>query len=434
MINASLRPGEFFQPYGVSGTSQLGEQIVLDEVLQGATSFRGDCVFSGEAICKRLVVKHPNTQAPVWKALWCLNGPKNILFRRYTRRDTEHKAIRQRDDRPAEQHAGRLEFMFPEGYSSLDHCLLNIGGQVIRFCSIPSEYGPLWSKNYVVEIPISPYVQRSDDTNDSVVEALSFVLGKRLIRIGETIYGADNYPIKESANNPWSINLNDECGQPELPPITLSTNESRILDESIVSSICEQFYNARKEVHFSDSLSSFWASRTVPAEGSIVFLSMALESLMNAWFKSKKSRSRGKYLSDQEFAPLIKDVLSLAVQRMGDREYKDRILNRIQGSNNVGANERIEFFFQEIGIPLTEFEKDILSRVNHYRHGGSSNASQLKNLILAIRAYETLYHRALLKIIGHTGTYIDYSTYGFPTKSISESLGGPAGDGTKLTR
>ena len=47
----------------------------------------------------------------------------------------------------------------------------------------------------------------------------------------------------------------------------------------------------------------------------------------------------------------------------------------------------------------------------------------MEKYIRLTNAYESLFNRVFLTILGYTGKYIDYCTVGHPEKSMDENLG-----------
>jgi hypothetical protein len=104
-------------------------------------------------------------------------------------------------------------------------------------------------------------------------------------------------------------------------------------------------------------------------------------------------------------------------------------VRRSSCSNQFGVNERFDQFFAELGLRVGDVERDAIRARNKAAHGGTYKRSAHRQLLNCTKAYRTLLHRTILKIIGWEGEYTDYSTYGFPDRPLDAPLGGPEGDG-----
>jgi len=91
----------------------------------------------------------------------------------------------------------------------------------------------------------------------------------------------------------------------------------------------------------------------------------------------------------------------------------------------MGANDRLRFFFNEIGLSVGEMEWWAIGQRNPMAHGAASvfDGSTNEIMIQATDVYRTLFHRIALKLLGYDGAYIDYGTLGHPIRDISEPSG-----------
>jgi len=150
-------------------------------------------------------------------------------------------------------------------------------------------------------------------------------------------------------------------------------------------------------------------------------LSTALDLIQKKWFKSEKSHSKGKPPVDDD----LNKYLPLIENDLGSYLKKERIIGKIKNANEFTLNERLNVFFDEIGLSVGEFEKAIIEQRHKSIHGDLGGKDYQKLLFLVYGAYSLL-NRIILKLIGHAGYYVDYSTYDFPYKNIDETLGGPS--------
>ena len=88
----------------------------------------------------------------------------------------------------------------------------------------------------------------------------------------------------------------------------------------------------------------------------------------------------------------------------------------------MGVNERFEVFFDELGLPIGAGEDAVIHSRNVGAHGGGSQEDGA-DLVTLGNGYRTLLNRALLKVLGFAGHYIDYSTVGHPLRPLDEPIG-----------
>jgi hypothetical protein len=123
-----------------------------------------------------------------------------------------------------------------------------------------------------------------------------------------------------------------------------------------------------------------------------------------------------------EFERLAAPGLAQIALAMQDAEYGDRILRRMRNAFQMGVNERFESFFAEIGLAHGDAERAIIRSRNAAAHGGGRNEAS-QELMNLENGYQTLVNRALLTVLGHQGTYTDYSLPGY----LERAMGAPMG-------
>ena len=101
------------------------------------------------------------------------------------------------------------------------------------------------------------------------------------------------------------------------------------------------------------------------------------------------------------------------------------IINKISGAYQKGPNEKMRIIFDKLGLETGKVEDQAIRLRNSMVHG-SRDYSDIENayddLVLS-RAYEILFHRIMLTLIGYTDYYIDYSMQGCPSKPVRMKAG-----------
>lgn len=148
--------------------------------------------------------------------------------------------------------------------------------------------------------------------------------------------------------------------------------------------------------------------------------------LKKAWYLSRKSKSRGIYMPKKEFDELLGDELATIEEKPREVKHGERMVRRMRGTFNFGATESMEFFLEELGLPIGPTERSALRARNSMAHGSSAllDESRYQEMINDTLSYRTLFNRILLKILGYNGDYVDYSAKGWPERPLDEPLGG----------
>lgn len=406
------------------GHTEDGRPVTLTGVVQGSSARKGTGEVSASAIVGRVGIGDIQLNRAVWLSVWCLNGSDSIHYPRGTER------IRKGEIYRARRRSGGIagtELTLPGDFassSSSDYFELKNAYFHLRFCLAPVGIGPSWSRNSAIEILSNPYDVIPSEAPKEIVNALGYFLGRRLIPIGCTWFAEDGTPMGSESFRPWTWDAKRTCEHPDAPPVRLCTP---FLNEALLSDLVVRFLDSYEELDFSHVMWNYWLAIMSPPDAAIGHFSTVLETVMNAWFRSKRSKSQGQYMPTSDFTALTRSAFSSIEAGLGVNPDKERILSRLKRANSLGANEKLAKFLNELKLPISDVEKHVMRIRNRIVHG-SSGSSDGHALVHNMRAYRAFVNRVILKCLGYTGSYIDYSSSGFPERTIDDPLGGPAGD------
>ena len=359
---------------------------------------------------------------PLWLTEWYLNGVHNARFlRRSTTRQRTSEYHRERD-----VYNKRVEiFRGDSGHClAFDYAYIQCPDFEFIVHKVPEGLGPAWSRSIGIEyreefsrIP-DPYERKA------VGEIVGFIMGKHLLNVGYSAFDESGNPLELCAVQPWGDNVVSLCQDPAFPPIQFPHRTN--LFETTLQGLVPKYLEAREDLNLDEVLMRYWIGSTLPVGTDIPIIANGMEILANAWFKSERSRSKGTYLPEEEFSALVEEEFANIADKLGDNSYKDRLLRKMRGANNRGSGERMELFFQELGLNIDTLEKKAIKARNKMIHGKitPTGQEQLEDLIRFSFAYRTLFHRVVLKILGYSGNYLDYATEGLPERAVEEAAGG----------
>jgi hypothetical protein len=353
--------------------------------------------------------------------VWCLNGPSDdVAFTTRTDRARVFRYERQRSGFP-----NRVRELKGSGF-----VLDSMPAPPPVFGKAPAALAMV-PKGLPIDYALRPIaVEFSLEAPTSVPEweqvdlylaSMSFVLGRRLIPVGFTLFDGDARQRVHELRSAWAVDLRSDCARQAMTPTPVT--------EGALATLAPRFVDRVGQFALTEAMWLVWLSEAVPLEAALPNLASALECLMTAWFKSTKTKSGAKYMPDADWNSISSDPMKSLAAALKGRPNADRIERRARGANNFGVNERFEKFFEELALPVGDVEIKAIGARNKAAHGGSFSASQYQWLADTVRAYRTLLSRVVLSLLEWDGQYVDYSTYAFPVRQLKEPLGGPAGDG-----
>ncbi len=266
-----------------------------------------------------------------------------------------------------------------------------------------------------------------EGTRASIANAVSFIMGRPLIGVGHTAFDEQGRAIEEVATSPLS---QDDpiaaCRRAEQPPVPLEKGMPTTFFEELLVLLVPRYLASNEELNLDDVLWGYWLSDRLPLGANLPMLATSVEILKKAWYSSRRSKSRGVYMPKREFDELLGEELAAAEEKLGGVEHGDRMARRMRSAYNFGSNESLEFFFEELGLPIGPAERSAMRARNPMAHGSSTllDRSRLQEMVDATLAYRTLLNRVLLKLLGHEGGYVDYSATDWPERPLEEPPSG----------
>ena len=361
---------------------------------------------------------------PSWLTEWYINSSNPFLvLPRTTHRKkiNEFIQIREINGKSEEKFSGpRIEEV-----SGFDFAVIKYEKYNFIIHQIPKNFGPSWSthslgieyRNEYGKIPESK-------ERESISEIISFIIGKHLLNCGHTIFDDDGYLIKQVAINPWGNDIRGQCEEPSIPPIKLHFDNEMTCIEKILPPLISQYMALRDKLKLNEVLSRYWIAEQMPLGTNIPIFANGFEILIKNWFKMNESKARTVYISKKEFDSRMIDILPQIEKKFSDVDMKDRIIRRINNSYNMSGNETFELFLTEIGIKIGKIENAAIQARHEMIHNSIDETPQnIKKMVILSRAYRTFINRVMLKILGYSGNYIDYSMVGHPNKSIFDVAG-----------
>jgi len=386
-----------------------------------------------------------NTSKTSWLTEWFLNG-KNIPYGGsiHNKLMKKYEITMNEPSTPILGHSHELhqDFLFGlshkfsfESYKDKGYLFVEFkdktgADRYFTIQSVPDNYGPSWSENIAIEYKKEWWIP-SPEERTQINEIVSFLIGRQLISVGFTEFDKRGVIIKDCVNTPQiaeGIHLQELCKDKYIssPVNTIKGNPWENNLSIYFKKIIPNYLSLRDELKLNDVLEKYWLSKAIPIEAKIIVLAASLETLLNAWYKSKKSKSRGIYLSKKEFEIIMekyhnsieKDLKKYfdskknhEISLKDNPDITDRIFRRILNAYQMGSNEKIDFFFkEEIGLQIGEIEKKTMKYRNKPVHGNSSKEERYKLLEMTY-AYQTLVNRAILKILSYDGEYVDYYSF-----------------------
>ena len=291
---------------------------------------------------------------------------------------------------------------------------------------VGNDYGPTWSEN--LSISYFEKYGRIPSAEERIIirEYLSFIVGTRLLYIGNSTFddNGNQLGFEMESPNTYSFEIERICKNAAMPPIC-DKYDSLNAYFDFVQKYLEPFADLYTKLDFNALFGSYWYAKNMAKPYDLPILSGSLEYLMKKWYEQVELNPETILIDKKEFKNRIKPIKNLTKEQFKDTEFADRMQHSIDGMNRMTINEMMWHFFDKIGMPIGETEKKALQARNLSAHGSfrvmGSNYSELYKFS---KVYECIITRTVLILLGYAGKYVDYGILGFPEKDVKV----PSGD------
>ena len=265
---------------------------------------------------------------PAWRSDWFVNGPHDPVCMRWTSRRRHVAFSRQR-----EFGAVRTPEL-PEGGDGRDHFVVDAGAIRFALCKVPKDVAPEWC--HAVSIEFREPVPDAE-TRTGVWEIVSFVLGRRLIPVGSTVFDESGWTIEEEAVNPISGDgLRELCADGDMPPIPLRMASADV--EGVLAQLIPKYLEQRDRMDLRNALWGYWSACEAAAPIDLAIFRASVEALKKGWYAASTVKSDGNYISKKSFDEATGDAFATVEQRLAIHVAAKEVMNNLRRAFRMSGN------------------------------------------------------------------------------------------------
>lgn len=427
--------GEIMEMEHIEGSQTGWETITLKGVLLGANQLKGPISFSDPrfSFAAKVITfeldytDNGYTPDETEKLLeFYLCGQTHFFWPRATKRKeiTKTAKIRLGIDEEIEE---PVEVAREGGGSGSDFFLIETHDYQVFVQQVAKEYLPSWGNGVLFEYRKKNGAITGSEERKAIAEIVGFVLGTQLLKIGETHLDKSDLIVKKKALSPWGDNVMAKCGSSARPPISFSSHEDWGKIETILNQLIPVYLEKRVAYNLKDVLWKYWIARELAIGTNLPILSSGLETLAESYIEANKlTRSYSK--SEKEaYRKLVKDDIDNFKSKLEGFDFKKRVTDKLENPFTIGVGEKLKLFFQHLKFDFKskDIENLAMQARNAMTHGPlETTDEEIRKYLKLTHAYESVFHRVLLRVLNYKGDYIDYSAAGHPNLSIDENLRG----------
>ena len=309
--------------------------------------------------------------------------------------------------------------------ASIDHIIVKTPYFDFIVQKVPEKFSLDYADCIMIEYSLRYKSIPEEKIRVVISEIVGFVLGTHLLKIGETDIDKNNEIIRKYAQNPWGDSYVNQYQASAKPPIKLAGKIHNSNLEEVMTEIINNALPLYDKLDLSSILWKLSIARSNPIGTNLPILSSALESLASNYLKLNSIKRKYTREEKKNYEKLIKPHLNNLEQLLKDYDFKDNVIGKVQNPFHMGTGEILKLFFKSINVDFSKksIENKALKARNTMAHASVVNSEMsIRDLIRITNAYQSLFNRSLLKVLGYSGNYIDYYSEGMPERSLDSNI------------
>lgn len=259
----------------------------------------------------------------------------------------------------------------------------------------------------------------TDDFKENILEALSFLFGRPLIKLGSSHFDEKGEVIANNFISPYIID-GKIFNYPIHPPCPYSESKQKndiTFDYDFIESFVSGFIKQYDEKNLKHVFWMYWHSVFSPIHTQASGYGAVIEYILN-------TKKEEKILNKSDFKKL-KNALVKLIDDNNSYALDDieKLKTNIERLNSLSNTQLKKKKFKELGIDSNTFENNLWQLRHDSAHGNDSTSKKdFKQLIREIYGFQSLCNRVILKHLNLSDHYYDYYNYDHPINEITQSI------------
>lgn len=270
-------------------------------------------------------------------------------------------------------------------------------------------------------------------TIDAVRQAAGFAFGRWASSLGSTAFTREGYICNGSSNSPYIPGGIRNLPQGAMPPAPLWSGQyGNLLDIGPLQTLASALVSNHDTLDLQQFYWLYWHGRYGTLDLAAGEYGSAIEYLRRKYYEDESRAEKRGIIPKLPWQKLLKDLRGALAKHEQESNIDvdwEVLRNKLNSLNQMPSAKANERFFEDLGLRIGAVENEAMRLRNHASHGIVPNPEENARWLHRLRALQTLVNRVILAMTGGAPRYIDYSTIGFPIRSLHDPQGGPRDDG-----
>lgn len=253
-------------------------------------------------------------------------------------------------------------------------------------------------------------------------ECLSITLGRYLVYLGHTGFSEAWKIVRLRAVSSYSINKDVFKLLPQ-PPAPLSPGSYNRIDAATFNKHVSALFKNYEVLNLSQLSWGYWHAMCAPAHFAAAHYGALIESLRDAYIKSRPDLRGGKIVNDAVIWAKISGAMRAALEGAGLEDDARRILNnKLSNLNSRPTSSLLDIVCKSVGIHLGDSELGAWKRRNSAAHGARIKAEDYLSIFRDNMLLNVILMRMLTAMTEASNNYIDYCSIGHPVRPLADPV------------
>lgn len=261
----------------------------------------------------------------------------------------------------------------------------------------------------------------SEDIRKKIRNCISFALGRPLIYLGNTILNNEFSLVSFSAVSAY--NFDGKANKiPTSPPVFLGVTYVHELNEDKFYRLIRGIYQIYDDYELAFIFWQYWHSICSSVHAAPIQYGASIEALRKSISKQNPQQIKNEIVKKSDWKKFSSEVLNIIQTLDIDKTDKTVLENKLGSLNQAPQGILTDRFYKSLNLELTQMEKSAWNRRNDAAHGKSLDQDDYIDLIRDIKILKIIFHRILIRISNGSDDYIDYYSFGHPTRLIKDGV------------
>lgn len=319
--------------------------------------------------------------------------------------------------------------VFPDSTWQRDTLELELDGHTVRLTRL--EGAPAVATVVIDEALEQAY---GDRLLRALLLLLTFIIGVRVEVVAMESYGAEGELLEEELYAP-----DTRIYPARFPPIDWEAlHRGKMYGAQmpvVMSGLLKQYLELDRSLLLSEVVGYIMTSKDTFPEISFALLSIALDSMANAYEKHYQPNWDKKMMEKASFKAIAEELKTKLEELLAHPDQAgllNRFKSKVANMNQTGNANMFILFVQALGLEVTQEELDLFSLRNNAVHEGvlqlNRDSIDFQAMLDSLGKLVTVVDFCFLRLLGYSGLIVDYGVIGHPSKWIGDPPPSPTAE------